>query len=85
MGTSTIPELKKAKRVAKATMTKVLTELATVMSEAETDKVKVKLHLERVEELRQEVLSILEKLETRCDKNKDSKMAKKIRRRVRRI
>jgi hypothetical protein len=42
MATST-PELKKAKRVAKATMTKLLTELATVMSEAETDKVKVKL------------------------------------------
>jgi two-component SAPR family response regulator len=30
----------------------------------------------RVKELRQEVLSILEQLETRCDKSKDSKMVK---------
>ena len=76
MATTTIPELKKAKRVAKANMTKVLTELSTIISETETDKAKVKTSLERVEELRKEVLAILEQLEAHCEESENSEMAK---------
>lgn len=57
-------------------MTKVLTELSTVMSNPEVDKSKVKDILKRVEELRQEILDILDKLEACCEKDNKTELAK---------
>ena len=73
---TTISELKKTKRVAKANVTKALTELSTAISEVQVDKMKLKNGLERVEQLRQEVLSILEKLEAACEEKEELQQAK---------
>lgn len=73
---TTISELKKTKRVAKANVTKAVTELSTAISEVQVDKMKLKNGLERVEQLRQEVLSILEKLEAACEEKEELQQAK---------
>ena len=73
---TTISELKKTKRVAEANVTKALTELSTAISEVQVDKMKLKNGLERVEQLRQEVLSILQKLEAACEEKEELQQAK---------
>ena len=64
------------KRVAKANVTKAVTELSMAISEVQVNKMNLKNGLERVEQLREEVLSILEKLEAACEEKEELQQAK---------
>ena len=71
-------ELKKAKRKLKTSITKSLTDLAGRLSESKPDRTGIKAVLEGIEERKQEVLLVMEELESALDKEEQTDEAEKI-------
>jgi len=74
---TSVKELKKAKRII-ITITKSLTALAGRLWESKPDRTGIKAVLEGIEERKQEVLSVMEELESALDKEEQTDEAEKI-------